>query len=66
MEGSNQETDALISYPTGVMLGSVHSSQVTPMIDDELVVVPENREFSDEQIQAITEFQEKFFHSVIQ
>ena len=33
--------------------------------DDKLVVVPEGREFSDEQIRALTDFQERFFESVI-
>ena len=33
--------------------------------DDKLVVVPEGRELSDEQIRALTDFQEKFFESVI-
>ncbi len=33
--------------------------------DDKLVIVPEGREFSDDQIRALTEFQEKFFESVI-
>lgn len=29
--------------------------------DDKLIVVPEGREFTDEQILALTEFQERFF-----
>ncbi len=33
--------------------------------DDKLVVVPEGQEFSDEQIRALTQFQERFFESVI-
>lgn len=33
--------------------------------DDKLVVVPEGREYSDEQIRALVEFQERFFKSVI-
>ncbi len=33
--------------------------------DDKLVVVPEGEEFSDDQIRALTEFQERFFESVI-
>lgn len=31
--------------------------------DDKLIVVPEEREFSDEQIIALVEFQERFFES---
>jgi inorganic pyrophosphatase len=33
--------------------------------DDKLVVVPEDKDYSDEQIKALTEFQERFFESVI-
>lgn len=33
--------------------------------DDKLVVVPEGVAYTDEQIQALTEFQERFFRSVI-
>ena len=34
--------------------------------DDKLIVVPKGRQFSDEQIQALVEFQERFFTSIIQ
>jgi inorganic pyrophosphatase len=33
--------------------------------DDKLVVVPKGLNYTDEQIQALTEFQERFFESVI-
>jgi inorganic pyrophosphatase len=33
--------------------------------DDKLVVVPDGKEYTDDQIRALTEFQEQFFHSVI-
>ncbi len=33
--------------------------------DDKLVVVPDDRTFSDDQISALTEFQERFFRSTI-
>lgn len=33
--------------------------------DDKLVLAPEGRQFSDEQILALTEFQERFFKPVI-
>ena len=33
--------------------------------DDKLIVVPEGRTYSDEQIQALVEFQERYFVSVI-
>ena len=34
--------------------------------DDKLIIVPEDREYSDEQIQALVEFQERFFTAIIQ
>jgi inorganic pyrophosphatase len=34
--------------------------------DDKLIVVPEGKHYSDEQIQALIEFQERFFTSIIQ
>ena len=34
--------------------------------DDKLVVVPEGKAYTDEQIRALTEFQERFFRSVIE
>ena len=33
--------------------------------DDKLVVVPDGKEYSDEQILALTEFQERFFQSSV-
>ena len=33
--------------------------------DDKLVIVPQGKHYNDEQIQALTEFQERFFTSVI-
>ena len=33
--------------------------------DDKLIVVPENKNYSDEQIMSLTEFQERFFKSEI-
>ncbi len=33
--------------------------------DDKLIVVPENREFSDEEIRVLVNFQERFFKSEI-
>ncbi len=33
--------------------------------DDKLIVVPPGRTYSDEQIVALTEFQERFFHAII-
>lgn len=33
--------------------------------DDKLVIAPENRDFTDSEIRLLTEFQEKYFESVI-
>ena len=33
--------------------------------DDKLIVVPDGKQYSDEQIQALVEFQECFFKSII-
>lgn len=33
--------------------------------DDKLIVAPEGKNFTDDQIRALTEFQERFFRSVI-
>ncbi|SRR5579883_413028 len=33
--------------------------------DDKLIVVPQGKNYSDEQIMALTEFQERFFESTI-
>ena len=33
--------------------------------DDKLIIVPRGRSYTDEQIEALTEFQERYFHSCI-
>ncbi len=33
--------------------------------DDKLIVVPKEKEYSDDAIRAVTEFQERFFESII-
>ena len=33
--------------------------------DDKLVIVPEEKEYSNDAIKALTEFQERFFESII-
>lgn len=47
---------------TGKCIAIIHR---TNNEDDKLIVVPEWKTFSDEQIIALTEFQEKFFKSII-
>lgn len=46
----------------GVCIAVIHR---TDDHDDKLVVVPRHQTYSDEQIRALTEFQERFFTSVI-
>ena len=46
----------------GVCIAIIHR---TNNDDDKLIVVPEWIQFSDEQIKSLTEFQERFFESVI-
>ena len=33
--------------------------------DDKLIIVPERKKFSDEQIEALIEYQERFFEHII-
>lgn len=33
--------------------------------DDKLIIVPEEKDYSDDAIRALTEFQERFFESII-
>jgi inorganic pyrophosphatase len=52
-----------VSEFTGICIAIVHR---TDDDDDKLVIAPKGREFSDEQILALVEFQERFFKSVIE
>ena len=47
---------------TGICIAIIHRTNDN---DDKLVIVPENKTYSDEQIRALTEFQESFFESEI-
>jgi len=47
---------------TGVCIAVIHRLNDS---DDKLVLAPSGREFSDEQIRALTKFQERWFESVI-
>ncbi len=47
---------------TGKCIAIIHRTNDN---DDKLVVCPEERDFSDQEITALTEFQEKYFKSVI-
>ena len=47
---------------TGKCIAVIHRTNDN---DDKLVVVPENINYSDDQIKALTEYQERFFESII-
>ena len=47
---------------TGKCIAIIHRTNDN---DDKLVIVPEGRNFSNDQIRALTEFQERFFESII-
>lgn len=69
ISGDGEELDAYVlgvydplDTFTGKCIAIVHRTNDN---DDKLVVVPENKEFSDLQIRALTDFQEQYFESVI-
>lgn len=69
ISGDNEELDAYVlgvyeplETFTGKCIAVIHRLNDN---DDKLIVVPENTYFSDEQIQALTNFQERFFKSEI-
>lgn len=69
ISGDGEELDAYVlgvfepvKTFEGVVIAIIHRTNDD---DDKLVVVPENKKYSDEQIRALTEFQERFFESVI-
>ncbi len=47
---------------TGVCIAVIHRTNDN---DDKLIVAPHNVNYTDDQIRALTEFQEKFFESII-
>lgn len=51
-----------VTYFSGRCIAVIHR---TDDVDDKLVVVPKKVEYTDDQIRALTEFQERFFTSVI-
>ena len=69
VSGDGEELDAyllgvfeLIEEFLGKVIAVIHRTNDD---DDKLVVVPNDREYSDEAIRALTEFQEQYFESVI-
>ena len=69
ISGDGEELDAYvlgvfdpISEFEGIVKAVIHRTNDN---DDKLVVMPEDVDYTDEQIRALTEFQERFFESVI-
>ena len=69
VSGDGEELDAYvlgvfrpIESFEGVVIAIIHRTNDD---DDKLVVVPEGKSYSDEQIKALTEFQEQYFESII-
>ena len=69
VSGDGEELDCYVlgeSKPLDTFEGSVIAIiHRTNDDDDKLVVVGEGKNYSDDQIRALTEFQERFFESVI-
>ena len=69
VSGDGEELDAYllgvfepVKEFTGKCIAIIHRTNDD---DDKLVVVPEEKEYSDDAINALCEFQERFFESVI-
>ena len=69
ISGDGEELDAYVlgvhnplDEFTGVVKAIIHRTNDN---DDKLVVMPEDKDYSDEQIRALTEFQEQYFKSEI-
>lgn len=69
ISGDGEELDAYllgvyepVSEYEGKVIAYIHRTNDD---DDKLIVVPEGKEYSDDAIRALTEFQERFFESEI-
>lgn len=69
ISGDGEELDAYllgkfdeVEEYTGKCIAIIHRTNDD---DDKLIIVPNGINYSDDQIQALTEFQERFFESVI-
>lgn len=69
ISGDGEELDAYVlgvhkplNEFEGVVKAIVHRTNDN---DDKLVVMPEGKNYTDEQIRALTEFQEQWFESII-
>lgn len=69
ISGDGEELDAYVlgvfepveAYE-GKVIAIIHRTNDN---DDKLIVVSKNKNYTDEQIKALTEFQERFFESII-
>ena len=69
VSGDNEELDAYllgvfepVEEYTGKCIAIIHRTNDN---DDKLVVVPNDKNYSDDQIDALTEFQEQYFNHII-
>ena len=69
ISGDSEELDAYvlgIYEPLGTFTGKciaiIHRTNDN---DDKLIIVPENKTFTDEEIKVLTDFQEQYFTSII-
>ena len=69
ISGDNEELDAYllgvfepVDEYTGKCIAIIHRTNDN---DDKLVIVPENKEYTDDSINALTEFQEQYFEHII-
>ena len=69
ISGDNEELDAYIlgvfepiEKFNGKVIAYIHRTNDD---DDKLIVVPKDKNYTNEQIEALTEFQERFFKSTI-
>lgn len=69
ISGDGEELDAYVigvfkplEQFEGTVIAIIHRTNDN---DDKLVVAPENKSYTDDQIRALTEFQEQYFESII-
>lgn len=69
VSGDGEELDAYVlgvhepmEEYCGVVKAYIHRTNDN---DDKLIVMPEDKDYTDEQIRALTEFQEQYFESII-
>lgn len=69
LSGDNEELDCYVlgvfeplKEFTGKCIAIIHRINDN---DDKLIIVPENRNFTDDEINVLTEFQEQFFKHII-